>query len=247
MGSTAREMDRALQLCEKELYRTHCRVSVGPFILIEGYAHEVMLRDYWIDRTEVTVGSYRQCVASRTCMPPLFDEGDREFDRAAVPVTHVRFEDAQDYCAFRGGRLPTEAEWEYAARGQAHRIFPWGNTYNPKLCNHGAFASNEVDAQDGFAGLAPVGSFPDGATPLGILDMAGNVSEWVSGHIELDDAGFGYPPASMVNPKAKLSSGRSIVRGGNYLEGAAWVRTASRGTLMSNRSATAGFRCAYDP
>ncbi len=240
-------MERALQLCEKELYRNHCRVSVGPFILAEGYAHEVMIHDFWLDRTEVTVANYGRCAAARACAPPSFEEGDLEFDRGSFPVTHVSLEDAHKYCSYRGGRLPTEAEWEFAARGAAHRIFPWGNVYNPKLSNHGAFASNEGDAQDGFAGLAPVGSFPDGATPLGILDMAGNVNEWVDGRIVLEDTGLGYPPASAVNPKANLNAGRPVVRGGSYLEGAAWVRNASRGTLNATRSSTVGFRCAYDP
>ena len=247
MGSTAREMEAALLLCEKELYRAHCRLTVGPFIRIEGYAHEVMLRDYWIDRTEVTVADYRRCVAARACAPARFDDGDPEFDRPSFPVTHVRLDDAMAYCAYRSGRLPTEAEWEFAARGAEHRIFPWGNVYNPRLCNHGAFASNEVDAQDGFADLAPVGSFPDGATPLGILDMAGNVGEWVNGRLELDDAGFGYPPASVFNPKPSLGGGRPVVRGGSYLEGGAWVRSASRRALVASMSSSVGFRCAYDP
>ncbi len=247
MGSTPLEMERALQLCEKELYRTHCRLTISPLILAEGHAHEVMLRDFWLDRTEVTVTSYRRCVAARVCTAPFFDEGDVEFDQPSFPVTHVSVDDARTYCAYRGGRLPTEAEWEFAARGNAHRIFPWGNVYNPKLSNHGSFASNEVDAQDGFAGLAPVGSFPDGATPLGILDLAGNVNEWVDGYLETDDVGFGYPPASMFNPKPGIGGGRPISRGGSYLEGATWVRNASRGRYHGTRSSTVGIRCAYDP
>ena len=96
----------------------------------------------------------------------------------------ITFDDAKRYCAFRGGRLPTEAEFERAARGPARRAYPWGQNYNPKLSNHGRLGVDTTDPNDGFSELAPVGSFPDGATPEGILDLAGNAAEWTADAFE---------------------------------------------------------------
>src|ERR1700759_5060883 len=96
--------------------------------------------------------------------------GAQRFNRPNFPVTFVTFDDAQRYCAFQGGRLPTEAEFERAARGVARRAFPWGQSYHSKLSNHGRLGVDATDSSDGFAELSPVGSFPDGATPEGVLD-----------------------------------------------------------------------------
>jgi formylglycine-generating enzyme required for sulfatase activity len=135
---------------------------------------------------------------------------------------------------------------EYVARGPTSREFPWGAFYNSHLANHGAFSTDDTDATDGFAGLAPVGSFPDGVTALGVFDMAGNAAEWVADVWATDEEGFGYPAASQVNPRGPTTGGFHVVRGGSYEEGAAWMRGASRTTTALVRSAAIGFRCAAD-
>lgn len=249
MGSTPQEMQDGIALCEKEPFGLECQRSDRPFgaammIRAEGYAHEVTLSDFEIDTTEVTVEEYLRCVASGGCSPPSFPLGDQRYDVPRYPVTHVTWQDAANYCAWAGGRLPTEAEWELTARGFSNRTFPWGNLYNPRLANHGSFAADSTDGRDGFYGLAPVGSFPDGATPNGVLDMAGNASEWVADWYDRDEQQFGYPRAAQTNPKGPtFGSLGHVVRGGSYRDGAHWLRAAARRFGMFAEREI-GFRCA---
>ncbi len=256
MGSTTTEMFDALKICRSPTASARKLEMLGAFacedngsleVRLEGYAHEVTLPAFDIDRTEVRVADYERCVAVGVCTAAGFAAGDARFDRADFPVTLVRWEDADRYCRWAHGRLPTEAEWEYAARGVRRRIFPWGDTYNPHLANHGALAHDATDASDGFAALAPVGSFPDGATPEGVLDLAGNVAEWVEDFEgEADPQGFGYSALPAADPRGPPTGVFHIVRGGSYASGAAWLRGASRGRLWLPRSANVGFRCAAD-
>lgn len=249
MGSTPQEMQDALALCMKEPRGIECQrpdrtFDTAMLIRAEGYAHEVTLSDFEIDTTEVTVESYGRCVASGGCAPPTFPSGDARYDVPEFPVTHVTWQDASNYCAWAGGRLPTEAEWELVARGFTNRLFPWGNLYNPHLANHGSFADDPTDGRDGFIGLAPVGSFPDGATPTGVFDMAGNVAEWVADWYDRDEQQFGYPRGAQVNPRGpSFGAYGHVVRGGSYVDGAHWLRTAARRPRMfADREV--GFRCA---
>ena len=248
MGSTASEMQEALALCDREVRPSGCHdADFLAWLAAEGPAHRVSVSTFAMDRTEVTVGQYDRCVAVGACAPPeglRYGDPDRNSD---FPVTHVRWEDAVSYCRWAGGRLPTEEEWEYSARGVASRRFPWGNVYNPHLSNHGSLAGNPADMTDGFIGLAPVGSFPDGATPEGLLDMAGNVSEWVADVLLRDENGrpIGYATNDEVDPQPKALGGSlHIIRGGSYEDGAPWLRSAARDATSLLQSARVGFRCA---
>jgi formylglycine-generating enzyme required for sulfatase activity len=256
MGSTTTEMFDALKICRSPTASARKQEMLGAFncedngsleVRSEGYAHEVTLPAFDIDRTEVRVADYERCVAVGVCTAPGFAPGDARFDRADFPVTLVRWEDADRYCRWAHGRLPTEAEWEYAARGVRRRIFPWGDTYNPHLANHGALAHDTTDASDGFATLAPVGSYPDGATPEGVLDLAGNVAEWVEDFVgDPDSQGFGYSPLPATDPRGPPTGVFHVVRGGSYATGAAWLRGAARSSQLLPRSAAVGFRCVAD-
>ncbi len=213
------------------------------------FAHElprrrVTLDAYWIDRTEVTVAAYRRCVQLRHCRPIPFAEGARRFDQPPLPVSLVTHADAQTYCAYRGARLPTEAEFERAARGLQGTLYPWGDTFHRGAANHGRMGWDSTDNRDGFAELAPVGSYAAGRTPAGILDLAGNVAEWVSDY-------FGeYPPGPQTNPRGPagpLGGGSSfrVVRGGGYRDAPPQLRAAARQIAdASTRTTTVGFRCA---
>lgn len=240
MGSNELEVADALAMCRVEPARDDCtEEDFGT----EYAPHEVLLSSFWIDRTEVTVARYRQCVAAGRCATPPFAAGGARFDRPDFPVTLVTWNDARTFCAWAGGRLPTEAEWERAARGAALRRFPWGNVWNPNLLNHGRFGWDPLDGDDGFLELAPVGSFRDGRTPDGIDDLAGNVEEWIADWFAPE-----YPRTSSVNPRGPDIGDHRVVRGGSYVRARPWARGAARlKDLPGRRRSYRGFRCVRDP
>lgn len=238
MGSSDAEFASALGLCRAEPRRDACAEEQ---FACEQTAHEVHLDGYWIDRTEVTVARYRRCVAAGACAMPPYAEGGERFDRPELPVVLVTWNDARRFCAWAGGRLPTEAEWERAARGANGRRYPWGDVYNPFVANHGAFAVDDHDGSDGFLELAPVGSFPEGRTKDGIDDLAGNAQEWVADWFAPE-----YPAASAVNPKGPDAGDLRVVRGGSYMHARPWLRGAARERhLPGTRLPWLGFRCAH--
>jgi formylglycine-generating enzyme len=277
MGSDLLDMWAAKSLCEREPLGKLFTSTGTPFcherqFMRERNVHLVTLAAFAIDRTEVPVEAYARCVESGSCASPGFRAGDRRFDRPDYPVTSVLWEDAVSYCLWAGGRIPTEAVWESAARGAERRTFPWGNVYNDHLCNHGSLAEDSTDGSDGFLGLAPVGSFPDGATPTGIYDLAGNVEEWVADPVELETINGNprevpYEATPVTNPfrwlargepnPAPPDAGSSLMtvghyaRGGSYRSGAHTMRAGGRrqltlGSIEADGGAGMGFRCVYE-
>jgi formylglycine-generating enzyme required for sulfatase activity len=248
MGSNELEIARALTACRAEPGAEDCPED---FFSNEYAPHEVYLSDYWIDRTEVTVARYRQCVAAGRCAEPPYASGGERFDRPNYPVVLVTWQDASSFCAWAGGRLPTEAEWDRAARGPnvagaPGRRYPWGQVYNPNLLNHGrspsiggGFVWAELDGSDGFLELAPVGFFTDGRTLDGIDDLAGNVEEWVFDYYAPE-----FPRASAANPRGPDTGDTRVLKGGSYMHGRPVLRSATRGhDLPTIRRPWRGFRC----
>lgn len=183
-----------------------------------------------LDRFEVTVGTL-DCPGC----PPQVAARLRGRD-AARAASHVTLEEARELCAARGGRLPTEDEWIVAAAGDRPRRYPWGDT--GAVCRRAAWGMTRGPCSTGATGPDTVGAHPDGATPLGIHDLAGNVGEWV------ETAG-GCDGGSGPGCRA----GVGVVRGGSYetdlaTELRTWVR---REVPSSSAEPSIGFRCAYDP
>lgn len=220
----------------------------------------VYLESFEIDRFEVTVAEYRRCVRAGVCdvAPLLF--GDQRYNRSEWPVTNVTWLDARDYCAFRSKRLPTEAEWEKAARGTDGRRWPWGDVWRRDGSNHGALESNVIAkthamrvgdhpepapaAEDGFEVVAPPGGLVWGESPYGAYDMAGNVSEWVADFF----SGTGYADLPTIDPyrssPADLDK-RRVVRGGSWFEPRLYGLTYDRNAMDPDwRGFHLGFRCA---
>jgi len=200
--------------------------------------HTVTLDSFWIDRTEVTNAQYAHCVADARCSPPPQTGsyardtyyGDSRFDD--YPVTYVSWHDADTYCEWAGGRLPTEAEWEYAARGPDGHIYPWGSDEpNSTLANYDVIVGDTT----------AVGSFPAGASWVGAMDMAGNVLEW--GNDWYTDSYYPVSPAE--NPTGPDTGDFRVLRGGSWLQDPDMVRSANRSWSgpYGYRFNHIGFRC----
>ena len=200
--------------------------------------HSVTLQAFWIDQTEVTNKMYAKCVEAGKCKLPV---NTKHFDNAKYtnhPVAYVTWYQAADYCAWTGRRLPTEAEWEKAARGTDGRLFPWGN--NDRTCdlaNHNKSCVGDT---------APVGSYESGKSPYGAYDMSGNVWEWV--HTVYKP----YPYNASDGREDEKSLDLRIMRGGSWdnygIFNMYLVRTYIRGWADPSYSMHfVGFRCAVSP
>ena len=185
------------------------------------------------------------------CEPPVYSSSAyrksyyNNSTYADYPVIFVSWHQADSYCKWRGARLPREAEWEKAARGLEERLYPWGNAFDGTLVNfcdiNCELEIRNTDYNDHYTETAPIGSFPDGVSPYGIHDMAGNVWEWVEDWY--DPASYSYLPTE--NPAGPASGTLKVLRGGAWNGSGGVVRTAHRlATEPSFRGYDVGFRCA---
>jgi len=207
----------------------------------EGYGnerpqHKVSLDAFHIDKYEVTNAQYKEFMDATGHEAPGY-WADEKYNQPNQPVVGVTWYDAVAYARWVSKRLPTEAEWEKAARGTDGRRYPWGSNWNSLKCN---FKS----AADGYEYTAPVGSFPTGASPYGAMDMAGNVWEWCADWYDEDH----YSEDPEKNPLGPDSGIRRVLRGGCWMDPPRWsLRCAHRDAdYPDSRSSVRGFRCARD-
>ena len=214
--------------------------------------HTVYLGDYWIDQTEVTNGQYERCVVSGGCSKPK-NSGSSTRDSyyssgqyRNYPVIYVDWNQADAYCTWAGGRLPTEAEWEKAARGTDGRIYPWEDEFDGTKLNYCdkncSLDWKDEKYDDGYVDTAPVGSYPAGSSPYGALDMAGNVWEWASDWYAEDY----YKNSPDRNPIGPQSGEYRVLRGGSWGYDDSLSRSAYRYWVdPALRNSFIGFRCAF--
>ncbi len=227
-------------------------VPAGTFIMgsDEGYprerpAHEVYLDDYYMDETEVTNIYYMACVDAGACAPPEFVDSPYQVAYYGYetfhnyPVIYINWEEAQTYCRWRSGHLPTEAQWEKAARwnpetGEAY-MFPWGGvSLDPYYLNYGS----------NFGHTTEVTTYPDGRSPYGLYDMAGNLIEWVYDWYQ-DNY---YEVSPHDNPTGPATGQFRVLRGGSYESHGSGLTTTFRDYIDPlTKKATIGFRCAFTP
>lgn len=210
----------------------------------------LMLAEFWIDRTEVSNQMYRRCVQDGACRPPTDPVAYDDPMRTDHPVAWVSWSMASDYCTWAGRRLPTEAQWEKAAAGLEGTRYPWGQALpQGHLLNMADGNLDETWADplidDGFEYSAPVGSYPAGASPVGALDMAGNLWEWTADWY--DPGWYLNRPQGQASGPPGSPTGTRTVRGGSFLSAARNVRTTYRyGYAPGTSAADLGFRCVAD-
>lgn len=227
--------------------REMVEIPEGPFTMgsndgdpDEGPAHPVYLKTFFVDLKEVTQGEYERferMTKREKPIVPVFEDDISKLQNSDYPVVGITWNDAVAYCRWAGKRLPTEAEWEKAARGEGKRRYPWGDTFDQNYAN--------VDGEDdGFLYLAPVGSFEVGRSPYGLYDATGNVAEWVLDNYSADyyqESPFRDPLGSEDEDVYK------VIRGASWRESRIGARLTKRfSAKMWRTDATVGFRCAKD-
>jgi formylglycine-generating enzyme required for sulfatase activity len=205
-------------------------------------AHKITLSDYWIDQTEVTNAMYQKCVDAQACATPYSVASGSikpyygNSNYAGFPVIHIPWQEASNYCEWVGRRLPSEAQWEKAARGSTdERIYPWGDD-DPfrDLSNFGGLVGNTT----------AVNEQSDGKSPYGALNMAGNVWEWVS---DLYDPDY-YNKSLSKDPEGPVIGDKHVMRGGSWKDFPSTIRVVHRyADYPLYASSILGFRCSYPP
>jgi serine/threonine-protein kinase len=193
--------------------------------------YPVNVDEFQIGKYEVTNRQYAQCAKAGICAGSAYDDG-----KALHPVVNVNWYDAVTYCEWAGGRLPTEAEWEKAARGTDERTYPWGEGIDCDYANYyGKDNGNDACVGD----TTPVGSYESGKSPYGVYDMAGNVWEWTSSLYQ------SYPYDASDGREELSSSDYRVLRGGSWNNGVNGARSAYRDDYgPSITDDVVGFRCA---
>jgi len=199
--------------------------------------HRVFLDSFYLDTFEVTNGQFAKFVAAIQSEPPWgFADQETPVLHAERPVRWVNWLEATGYCLWAGKRLPTEAEWEKAARGPEGRIYPWGN--DPPTPLHAVFGLKE-----GTETVSPIGDRDKGKSPYGVHDLAGNLYEWVA---DWYDDTF-YTPMHMLNPRGPMEGTAKVQRGGSYINGPYRLRASFRTKGdPTEHDPHVGFRCAHD-
>ncbi len=198
--------------------------------------HEVTLDAFWLDQTEVTNAMYAGCVVAKGCSAPSSSASETRpsyFGNSAYanyPVIYVTWLQSKTYCEWAGRKLPTEAQWEKAARGTDGRIYPWGNQpAELSRVNHSKTLGDTTE----------VGKYPTGASPYGALEMAGNVMEWVA------DWYGPYVSTAVTNPTGPTTGTQRVMRGGTWYGASAYVRATVRAKYEPGMLGSVdGFRCA---
>jgi iron(II)-dependent oxidoreductase len=202
--------------------------------------HEVTLEAFEIDRCEVTVAQYDACIEQGECTERPSSEACNlvTLGRTDHPANCVSWEQATAYCSWAGGTLPTEAQWERAARGLGTRVFPWGDD-EEQACTRAVMGGDCASE-----GTEPVGTRPAGASPESVMDMAGNVAEWVSDWYDPDY----YDASPETDPLGPETGTQRVIRGGHFTSTLPEIRTLARAADDPTEALPVyGFRCAYSP
>ena len=200
----------------------------------ESPTHSVYLDRFWIYQTEVTNSMYQKCVRTGVCSVPDKAQNFHYYDLVYGdhPMVYVNWNDSDIYCQWAGGRLPSEAEWEMTARGtEGANIYPWGDDLpSGYYANYGAIVGDTM----------PVGSYPTGQSPYGLLDMTGNAVEWVE---DWYDAGY-YVNSPSENPSGPDNGLERVLRGGSWNNSEINIMVTKRSSeLPYQGSDPIGFRC----
>ncbi len=197
---------------------------------------KVNLDAFWVGRTQVTNAMFARCVDAGACRYSASDRTNPRYKDPAFadhPVVYVSWQAAEDYCAWSGGRLPTAAEWEKAARGTDGWKYPWGNQ---------APTADSANTNNLVGDTSPVGQYPAGASPYGVLDMGGNVREWVWDWYDP----YYYQYASANNPAGPIAGEKKVLKGASFSDSYRYARPANRlAHDPASPGINRGFRCAY--